>query len=104
MLDTAEAVREIIALHLGLGGTEVTEDATFADLGTDSLDLYEVAISLEEKFNIMVPDYVVEKLVTVGDAIAFVTEAGRAKGPFFIARNDVGIGSKLEQVKGPEKH
>ena len=78
MLDTAKAVREIIAFHLGLAGTEMTEDATFAELGADSLDLYEVAMSLEEKFNIIVPDNVVEKLLTVGDAIAFVTEAGRA--------------------------
>jgi acyl carrier protein len=98
MLDTAKAVREIIAFHLGLAGTEMTEDATFADLGADRLDLYELAMSLEEKFNIIVPDYVVEKLVTVGDAIAFVTEARRATRPFFSARNHFGIGSKAERA------
>jgi acyl carrier protein len=96
MLDTAKAVREIIAFHLGLA--EMTEDATFADLGADSLDLYELAMSLEEKFNIVVPDYVVEKLVTVGDAIAFVTVAGRATRPFFSTRSHVGIGSKIERA------
>jgi acyl carrier protein len=98
MLDTAKAVREIIAFHLGLAATEMTEDATFADLGADSLDLYEVAMSLEEKFNILVPDYVVEKLLTVGDAIAFVTEAGRATRPFFSARSYVGIGDKVQRA------
>ena len=98
MLDTAKAVREIIAFHLGLAGTEMTEDAAFADLGADSLDLYEVAMSLEEKFNIMVPDNVVEKLLTVGDAIAFVTEAGRATRPLFSTRSHFGIGSKVERA------
>ena len=98
MLDTAKAVREIIAFHLALAGTEMTEDATFAGLGADSLDLYEVAMSLEEKFNILVPDYVVEKLVTVGDAIAFVTEAGRATRPLFSTRIHFGVGSKVERA------
>ena len=49
MPDTAKAVREIIAFHLGLAGTEMTEDATFADLGADRLDLYELAMSLDRK-------------------------------------------------------
>jgi acyl carrier protein len=98
MLDKVKAVREIIAFHFGLAETEITEDATFADLGADSLDLYEVAMSLEEKFNIIVPDYVVEKLLTVGDAIAFVTEAGRATRPFFSTRSHFGIGSKVERA------
>ena len=53
----------------------------------------------KRKFNIMVPDYVVEKLDDrSGDAIASITEAGRATRPLFSTRNHFGIGSKVERA------
>jgi acyl carrier protein len=41
-------------------------------LGADSLDVLEVSLSFEEECDIEIPDYVTEKLVTVGDAMAFI--------------------------------
>jgi acyl carrier protein len=72
MIDIAERVREVIALHLGAAETGMTEDAKLVDLGADSLDVYEVAMSLEEKFNIHITDHDTACFVTVGDAIAFI--------------------------------
>jgi len=44
------------------------------DLGADSLDLVEVIIELEREFNITIPDYQVENVVTVGEAISYIEE------------------------------
>jgi acyl carrier protein len=72
MIDIAERVREVIALHLGAAEMGMTEDTKLVDLGADSLDVYEVAMSLEEKFNIHITDHDTACFVTVGDAIAFI--------------------------------
>ena len=61
--------------HVALAGeeTRITEDSKFkGDLGADSLDVFEVTMSLEEEFDIDIPDNAVANLVTVGDAIAFI--------------------------------
>ncbi len=71
-IDIAEEVRKVIAVHLPVAVTELTEDAKLTDLGADSIDLYEVIMSLEEKFGITIDDRDAQRFVTVGDAIAFV--------------------------------
>ena len=77
-IDIAEEVRKVIAFHLAVAVTELTEDAKLADLGADSIDLYEVIMSLEDKFGITIDDRDAQRFVTVGDAIAFVKgEVGR---------------------------
>jgi acyl carrier protein len=50
----------------------MTEDAKLTDLGADSIDVYEVVLSLEENFNIHITDRDAQSFVTVGDAIAFI--------------------------------
>ena len=72
MIDIAEGVRKVIALHLGAVETGMTEDAKLTDLGADSIDVYEVVMSLEEKFNINITDRDAQRFVTVGDTIAFI--------------------------------
>ena len=72
MIDIAQRVGEVIAFHLGAAETGMTEEAKLVELGADSLDVYEVVMSLEEKFNIHIADHDAECFVTVGDAIAFI--------------------------------
>ena len=72
MIDIAEEVREVVAFHLGPEKTAMTEEARLTDLGADSIDIYEVIMSLEEKFNINIDDRDVQGLVTIGDTIAFI--------------------------------
>jgi len=72
MIDIAEEVREVVAFHLGPGKTAMTEEARLTDLGADSIDIYEVIVSLEEKFNINIDDRDAQGLVTIGDTIAFI--------------------------------
>ena len=71
--DIAAEVREILVFHLGSDREKITHDARLADdLGADSLDVVEVVMSFEERFDIEIPNNVATKLVTVGDAVDFI--------------------------------
>ena len=71
--DIAAEVRDILVFHLGSEEATLTDNAKLIeDLGADSLDVVEVVMSFEEKFNIDIPNDMATKFVTVGDAIAFI--------------------------------
>jgi acyl carrier protein len=76
MSDNAEArLRKIIAEQLSVNEDEVTTDASFIDdLNADSLDLVELIMSLEEEFNVKIPDDDAEKIRTVRDAQEYLSE------------------------------
>ncbi len=63
---------------------EITPETSFTDdLNADSLDLVELIMSMEEQFSkdgksMEVSDEDAEKLATVGDAVAYITEHGLA--------------------------
>lgn len=66
-------VLETIAEQLAVDVNEVTEEKSFIeDLNADSLDLTELIMTLEEKFNVEIADDQAEKLKTVKDVIDFV--------------------------------
>ena len=66
-------IKKIIAEQLGVSLEEVKPDASFADdLGSDSLDLVELIMALEEEFNIEILDEEAEKIKTVSQAIEYV--------------------------------
>lgn len=68
-----EKVKSIIADQLGIEEEQVKDDSKFLeDLGADSLDLVELIMSLEEEFNVEIPDEEAEKITKVSDAIAFI--------------------------------
>ena len=69
-------VRNIVAEQLGVDLAEVRPDARILDdLGADSLDVVEMVMSLEEAFDIEVPDEDVEELRTVADVERYVASA-----------------------------
>ncbi|MBL0687646.1 MAG: acyl carrier protein [Sulfurospirillum sp.] len=68
-----EDVKEVVAEQLNVSNEEIKEDSKFVeDLGADSLDVVELVMALEEKFDIEIPDADAEKIITVGDAIKYV--------------------------------
>jgi acyl carrier protein len=68
-----ERVKKIIAEQLGLGGEDVTSEASFVDdLGADSLDTVELVMAFEEEFGIEIPDEDAEKILTVQKAIDYI--------------------------------
>ena len=73
-MSVEEKVKKIIAEKLSVDLAEVKPEASFVDdLGADSLDLVELIMSMEEEFDIEISDDKAEKLVTVKDAIDYVT-------------------------------
>ena len=57
-----EEVRKIIINQLDISEEEVTPEASFTDdLGADSLDLVELVMAMEEKFDIDIPDRNLQK-------------------------------------------
>jgi acyl carrier protein len=72
-------VRNILAEQLGVDLAEVTPDARILDdLGADSLDVVEMVMSIEEAFDIEIPDEDVEELLTVADVERYVTRTAGA--------------------------
>jgi acyl carrier protein len=73
-MSVADKVRKIISEKLSVDLEEVVPEASFVDdLGADSLDLVELIMSMEEEFDIEISDEKAEQLVTVKDAIDYVT-------------------------------
>jgi acyl carrier protein len=71
--DIAAEVRDILVLHLGTNETMITPSVRLVeDLGVDSVDLFEVVVACEEKFNIDIPNDAVMEFVTVGDAVEYI--------------------------------
>jgi len=68
-----DEVKEVVVEQLSVNADEVKEESKFVeDLGADSLDVVELVMALEEKFDIEIPDEDAEKITTVNDAIKFI--------------------------------
>lgn len=71
-----DEVKEVVAEQLGANLDVIKEDSKFVDdLGADSLDVVELVMALEEKFDIEIPDESAEGIATVNDAVKFIEEA-----------------------------
>ena len=68
-----EKIIEIIEEQLSVEGMEITEKTRFKeDLSADSLDLFELAMAIEEAFEIEIPSEDLEKVTTVGSVIEYL--------------------------------
>ena len=68
-----EKLKKVIAEVLSVDPDEITMDSTFVDdLGADSLDVVEMLMSLEEEFNITVPEEDAVNIKTVGDIVKLI--------------------------------
>ena len=71
--NTMDRLRKLVADQLNVTEDRIVSDAKFIDdLEADSLDLVELVMSLEDEFGIEITEEDAEKLVTVGDAEAFI--------------------------------
>lgn len=70
-----EKIIEITAETLGAEAADITETTSFTeDLHADSLDLFELAMALEEEFGVEIPSEDLEKITTVGSAAAYLEQ------------------------------
>lgn len=73
MSDVTSKVTKIIVDQLGVSADEVKPEAKFVDdLGADSLDLTELIMAMEEKFDIEIADDDAQKIQKVQDAIDYI--------------------------------
>ncbi len=71
-----EKVRDILCDQLDVNEEEVTMESSIAeDLGADSLDVVDLIMSLEDEFDLEVPDEQVEAIKTVGDLVRFIEQS-----------------------------
>lgn len=72
-------IKDILVETLGVDEDKVTPEARFQeDLETDSLDLVELVMTMEEKFGLKITDEEAAEIKTVGDAVDFVAERSAA--------------------------
>lgn len=66
-------IAEIIEEVTGIDTADVTPEKSFVeDLEIDSLSLVEIAVQLEDKYEVKIPDEDLASLRTVGDAVVYV--------------------------------
>jgi acyl carrier protein len=73
--EVLDQLGDVAAEVLGVDKSKVTEDARFKeDLDADSLDLVEVVMAIEERFDISIPEEKLEGITTAGEAATLVME------------------------------
>ena len=72
-----EEMREMIAEQLNCEESSITESTSFKDdLGADSLDLFELVMALEEKYEVEIPSEELAELTTVGAVMEYLKNKG----------------------------
>jgi len=67
---------EIVVEETGIDTGDVQLGKSFTDdLDIDSLSMMTIVTLAEEKFDVRIPDEEVKNLVTVGDAVSYITTA-----------------------------
>ena len=66
-------VRDVVVEQLSVAPDAVKlESKIIEDLGADSLDVVELVMALEEKFEVEIPDSDAEKIITINDVVSYI--------------------------------
>lgn len=72
-----EKLKEIIAGQLNIDAADIKPESNFKeDLNADSLDLFELIMSLEDEYGVEIPAEDLEKMATVQDVYNYLTAKG----------------------------
>lgn len=68
-----DKIKDIIVEQLDVEEDAVIMEASITeDLGADSLDVVDLVMSIEESFDVEIPDEEVENIKTVGDIVKYI--------------------------------
>ena len=68
-----ETLREVICRFVDIDPNTLTEDTNIrSELGLNSLELINIAVAIEDEFDVEIPDREVGNIETLGDAIAII--------------------------------
>ena len=72
-----EKIKEILVEQLNCDADSINEDTSFKDdLGADSLDLFELVMSLEDTYGVEIPSEELEQLTTVESVVDYLKQKG----------------------------
>lgn len=70
-----EKVKKLIAEQLDVEEASIQETSNIADdLGADSLDVVDLVMSIEDEFDVEIPEDQVENIKTVGDIVKYIED------------------------------
>ncbi|EAI1731982.1 acyl carrier protein [Campylobacter coli] len=70
---TFDDVKTVVVEQLSIDADAVKmESKIIEDLGADSLDVVELIMALEEKFEVEIPDSDAEKLIKIEDVVNYI--------------------------------
>ena len=68
-----ETLREVICRFVDIDPNTLTEDTNIrSELGLNSLELINIAVAIEDEFDVEIPDREVGNIETLGDAIKVI--------------------------------
>lgn len=68
-----EKVKAILSEQFDVEEDSITPDTSIADdLGADSLDVVDLLMSIEDEFEIEVPDEEIDNIKTVGELVKYI--------------------------------
>jgi len=72
--EVLKGLSDIVSEETGIDAADIALEKSFTDdLDIDSLSMMTIVTLAEERFDIRIPDEEVKNLVTVGDAVSFIT-------------------------------
>ena len=74
--EVLSGLAEIVNDETGIATDAVQLEKSFTDdLDIDSISMMTIVVNAEDKFDVKIPDDEVQNLLTVGDAVNYITKA-----------------------------
>jgi acyl carrier protein len=72
-----ERISELFAHKAGLDVAQLQMDATFVDIGLDSLHLMEIALWMKKEYSVDIQDGELDEMRSVREAVTYLVERGQ---------------------------
>lgn len=73
-MDTMKKIKEIISRQTDIDEDTLTEDTTMEEITSDSLDIVEMLMDIEETFDVDISDEDAKKLTTLGELSNYIDD------------------------------
>ncbi len=73
-MDYFKKIRDIVAEQLNVDPETITMETRFDELNADSLDVVEVIMTLEQEFDMQIPDEEAERIKDIGAVVDYISE------------------------------
>ena len=68
-------IKSILSSQFDIEESKISLDTSFVDdLGADSIDIVDLLMSLEDEFDVEIPDEEIDNISTVGEVVAYIED------------------------------